>query len=385
MKTNRQQLFFSLVVIFISLRAVAADNSQVVESFDHNIRVITVTENLDRPWAMAMLPDGDILLTEQPGRLRMVRDGRLLPQAVSGTPEVSGRLHSGYMDIALHPDFASNQLIYLSHSKINDKGSTVAVTRGRLEDMALVDSEEIFEALAWDARELNYGSRLAFDEDGYLFVSIGDRGPDGEPKAQDLGYHHGKIVRLHDDGSIPDDNPFRNVDGALPEIYSYGHRNPQGMMLNPLTGEIWASEHGPRGGDEVNIIKAGANYGWPIVSFGRAYTDEAITDNPMMVGMEAPRWFWVPSIGISDIIYYDGAAFPQWQNKLFVTGMSGMMLQSVVLEGRASRERESLLTSLRLQYRDVDVDEAGNIYLVVRQNAQASENTGMLLRLEPAN
>lgn len=385
MNTGKRQLFHSLAVFFLSFPAFAADNTQLVESFDHTIRVITVAENLDRPWAMALLPDGDILLTEQPGRLRRVRAGRLMPQAVSGTPEVSGRLHSGYMDIALHPDFSSNQLIYLSHSRINDQGSTLVVTRGRLEDMALVDSEEVFEAFAWDARELNYGSRLAFDADGYLYVSIGDRGPDGEPKAQDLGYHHGKIVRLHDDGSIPDDNPFLNVDGALPEIYSYGHRNPQGMMLHPGSGEIWASEHGPRGGDEVNIIRAGANYGWPIVSFGRAYSDEAITNNPMMVGMEAPRWFWVPSIGISDIIYYDGVAFPEWQNRLFVTGMSGMMLQSVVLEGRTSRERESLLTSLRLQYRDVDVDEEGHIYLVVRQNTAASENTGMLLRLEPAN
>lgn len=363
----------------------AADNGTVIESLDHNIMVTTVADNLELPWSMAMLANGDILVTEQPGRLRLVSEGQLQSQPITGTPEITGRLHSGLMDVALHPEFETNHLIYLTHSKITDEGSTVAVTRGRLEGTALVDSEEIFRALAWEPRELNYGSRAAFDGEGYLYITIGDRGPDGEPKAQDLSSHHGKTVRLHDDGSIPTDNPFVNTPGALPEIWTYGHRNQQGLMFNEATGEMWASEHGPRGGDEVNILKGGANYGWPLVSFGRAYTDELITNNPMMEGIEPPRWFWVPSIGISDIIHYNGDAFPEWKNKLFVTGMSGMMLQNVIIVGRASRARENILTGLRYQFRDIDVDAQGNIYALVRQDAAMSENSGKLLKLEPAD
>lgn len=384
MKTGRQILSFLLVLLaFQGPSIVQAADSQLMHSINHTFRVTTIADGLDRPWALAMLPDGDILITEQPGRLRLVRDGVLLEAVISGTPAVDGRLHSGLMDIAIHPDFADNRLVYMSHSRINDKGTTLVVTRARLDGMRLVDSEEIFEAYAWEPRELNYGSRVAFDANGYLFITIGDRGPDGEPKAQDLAYHHGKTVRLHDDGNVPADNPFVNTPGALPEIWSYGHRNQQGLMLHPVTGEMWASEHGPRGGDEVNVLKAGANYGWPLVSFGRTYSDEQITDDPMKTGMTPPRWFWVPSIGISDIIYYDGNAFPEWKNHLIVTGLSGMMLQTVLLEGRGSRERENLLTSLRYEFRDIDADATGNLYALVRRDARGSENSGRLLKLTP--
>jgi glucose/arabinose dehydrogenase len=373
------------MLAFFIFPASAAENSLVFESNDHDIQVKVIADGLDLPWGMAMLANGDILVTEQPGRLRLISEGQLQSQPITGTPAITGRLHSGLMDVTLHPEFETNHLIYLTHSKITNQGSTVAVTRGRLEGTVMVDSEEIFQALAWEPRELNYGSRVAFDGEGYLYITIGDRGPDGEPKAQDLGSHHGKTVRLHDDGSIPTDNPFVNTPGALSDIWTYGHRNQQGLMFNEVTGEMWASEHGPRGGDEVNILKAGANYGWPIVSFGRAYTDELITDNPMMEGIEPPRWFWVPSIGISDIIHYSGDAFPEWKNKMFVTGMSGMMLQSLVLEGRASRARENILTGLRYQFRDIDVDAQGNIYALVRQDAAMSENSGKLLKLEPVD
>jgi aldose sugar dehydrogenase len=376
---------FTLMALFSTFTVSAAENTLIIEAFDHNIQVEVIADGLELPWAMAMLANGDILVTEQPGRLRLISEGQLQSQPITGTPEITGRLHSGLMDVALHPEFETNHLIYLTHSKITDQGSTVAVTRGRLEGTVMLDSEEIFQASAWEPRELNYGSRAAFDGEGYLYITIGDRGPDGEPKAQDLGSHHGKTVRLHDDGSIPTDNPFVNTPGALPDIWTYGHRNQQGLMFNEATGEMWASEHGPRGGDEVNILKAGANYGWPIVSFGRAYTDDLITNNPMMEGIEPPRWFWVPSIGISDIIHYSGDAFPEWKNKMFVTAMSGMMLQSVVLEGRASRARENLITGLRYQYRDIDVDAQGNIYALVRQDANSTENSGKLLKLEPAN
>ena len=371
--------------VLIQGMAAAAADVQVLPSFDYDIRVTTIADGLEEPWAMAVLPNGDILITEQPGRLRVVRAGTLVEEPVAGTPEVGGRLHSGLMDVALHPDFAGNGLVYLSHSRINDKGSTVVVTRARLDGMRLVNPEEVFEAFAWEPRELNYGSRVAFDNEGYLYITIGDRGPDGEPKAQDLAYHHGKTVRLHDDGRVPADNPFVNTPGALPEIFSYGHRNQQGLVLNPVTGEMWASEHGPRGGDEVNVLKAGGNYGWPVVSFGRTYDGEQITDDPMQAGMVPPQWYWVPSIGISDILYYDGDAFPAWKNRLIVTGMSGMMLQTVLLEGRGARERESLLTSLRQQFRDVDVDADGNLFVLARHDADNTPNSGRLLRLEPVD
>ena len=358
-----------------------------LETATGRIRVVTIADDLESPWSMAFLPDGDILVTERPGRLRLISDGVLQAQPIAGVPEVQYRNHGGLMDVALHPDFENNDLIYLTYSKLSEKGGTTAVLRARYDGTRLVDATDIFVADAWIEAGLNFGSRVAFDNDGMLYASVGDRGPSGEPLAQDLSTHHGTIVRLHDDGRIPDDNPFVDRPGAKPEIYSYGHRNPQGMTIHPETGEVWASEHGPMGGDEVNIIQAGANYGWPLVSYGRAYSGEIISEQPWREGMEPPRYFWVPSIGISGMLFYTGNRFPEWNERFFVTGMSGMMIQSVRLGGPGVRigtnERESMLMPLRQQVRDIRQGPDGLIYLVTRQDADRTENSGMVLRIEP--
>jgi len=285
----------------------------------------------------------------------------------------------------LHPNFASNQLIYLSYSKGGEQGSTTAIVRGRLDGNRLVDVKDIFVADAWTKGSLNPGSRIVFDRNGMLYASIGDRGPNTEPLAQDLSNHVGKIVRLYDDGRVPADNPFVGRPNAKPEIYSYGHRNPQGMTLNPETGEVWASEHGPMGGDEVNIIKRGANYGWPVVSYGRKYSGEIISEQPFREGMESPRFFWVPSIGISNILFYTGDRFPMWKGNFFVTGMSGRMIQRVRIGGRGQNERELLLNAMRQEVRDIRQGPDGLIYLVTRQDAEHTAKSGMLLRIEPVN
>ena len=347
------------------------------------IRVVTIADGLESPWSMVFLPDGDILVTERPGRLRLISDGVLQADPIGGVPEVQYRNHGGLMDIALHPDFANNRLIYLTYSKLGEQGGTTAVLRARFDGAQLLDATDIFVADAWIENGLNFGSRVAFDNEGMLYASVGDRGPTTEPLAQDLSTHNGTIVRLHDDGRIPDDNPFVDQAGAKPEIYSYGHRNPQGMTIHPETGQIWASEHGPMGGDEVNIIQSGANYGWPVVSYGRSYSDEIISEQPWREDMEPPRYFWVPSIGISGMLFYTGDRFPGWNGRLFVTGMNGMLIQSVRLSGRGSTERESILMSLRQQVRDIRQGPDGLVYIVTRQDADRTENSGKVLRIEP--
>jgi glucose/arabinose dehydrogenase len=334
---------------------------------------------------MAFLPGGDMLVTEQPGRLRLVHDGVLVEQPITGVPEVQNRNHGGLLHVALHPDFEANRWVYLTYSKVGDQGATTAVLRARLEGMALVDAADVFVADAWHGSGLNLGSRVAFDGAGMMYVSVGDRGPETEPLAQDLATHNGTIVRLHDDGRVPGDNPLVGQAGARPEIYSYGHRNPQGMAVHPETGEVWTSEHGPMGGDEVNIIRAGANYGWPVVSYGRTYAGEVISEQPWREGMEPPRFFWVPSIGISGMLFYTGDRFPAWNGQLFVTGMSGMQIQRVRFEGRGPNEREPMLTQLRQEVRDIQQGPDGLIYLVTREDAAGTPNSGMILRIEPVD
>ena len=349
------------------------------------IRVVPIAEGLESPWSMVFLPGGDILVTERPGRLRRISNGKLQDEPIAGAPEVQYRNHSGLLDVALHPNFESNKWIYLAYSKAGERGGTTAVLRARLAGNRLVDARDIFVADAWIASGLNVGGRVVFDKNGMLYASVGDRGPTTEPLAQDLSNHNGKIVRLHDDGRIPADNPFVGRPGAKPEIYSYGHRNPQGMTVNPETGEVWASEHGPMGGDEVNIIKPGANYGWPVVSYGRKYSGEVISEQPFREGMEPPRFFWVPSIGISGILFYTGNRFPAWKGNLFVTGMSGRMIQRVQIGGRGQNERELMLNAMRQEIRDIRQGPDGLIYLVTRQDAEHTPKSGMVLRIEPAD
>jgi glucose/arabinose dehydrogenase len=331
-----------------------------------------------------------MLVTERPGRLRIVRNGTLLPTPVAGLPPIRTGGQGGLLDVVPHPNFAANRLLYISYAKpsADTMQGTTAVIRARFENDRLTNVQEIFEAAAWTTGRGHHGSRLAFDRDGFLFITVGDRQvpPAGDLKAhpaQDLGNHHGKILRLHDDGKVPADNPFVGRAGAKPEIWSYGHRNMQGLLIHPVTNEVWATEHGPQGGDELNLIKRGANFGWPVVSYGRKYSGEIISEQPWREEIDAPRFFWVPSIGISGVLFYTGDRFPEWKGQMIVTGMNGMLIQRVRLEGRGSTERESMLTQLRQEFRDIQQGPDGLIYLVTREDAAGTPSSGMVLRIEP--
>lgn len=369
---------------FLTAAAVAPLSAQeVVRSTEHDFRVVTVAEGLEVPWSLAFLPGGDLLVTERPGRLRIVRDGRLLPTPVSGVPPVFAQGQGGLLDVEPHPDFASNRLLYLSYSKPVAGGSTTAVIRGRFEGDALHDVEEIFEAQS--SGRGHYGSRLSFDADGYLFITVGDRQapPSGNLEAhpaQDLSNHHGVTLRLHDDGRVPQDNPFVGRDGALPEIYSYGHRNAQGLAIHPETGEVWLNEHGPQGGDEINVVRAGANYGWPVIGYGVNYgSGSAIHASTSREGMEQPIHVWVPSIGVSGLTFYTGSRFPGWRGDAFAGGLSGGYLARLDVENGEIVREEVLLQGVG-RVRDVREGPDGYLYVAV----ESRDGVTPILRLEPA-
>jgi glucose/arabinose dehydrogenase len=363
--------------------------SQVIESQEHNFRLVTVAKDIEHPWSMAFLPNGDMLVTERPGRLRIVRAGKLLPLHVEGVPEVRAIDQGGLLEVALHPDFASNRLIYLSYSKPDGSRGTTALLRARFENDRLTDVEEIFEAKAWNERGGHFGAKIAFDGEGHLFMSVGDRQspPAGDLEshpAQDFTTHFGTILRLREDGSVPPDNPFVNHSEALPEIWSYGHRNPQGLAIHPETGDVWATEHGPQGGDELNLILPGRNYGWPVIGYGVNYVDGTpIHESTAREGMESPKAFWVPSIAPSGLIIYDGDQFPEWRGDIFAGGMSAQhrRLSRISLDGQRVTTRESLLHG-ELRIRDVRQGPDGYIYLAVDDRDGGLTD---IVRMEPAN
>ena len=367
----------------------ASNGSGVHESARHNFRVVTVAEGFDRPWSMAWLPNGDMLVTEQAGRLRIIRDGRLLPDPVAGVPQVRARGQGGLLEVLPHPDFATNRIIYLSFSKSNadESESTTVVARGRLENDRLTGVEEIFVAEAWSSRNGHYAARLAFDRAGFLYVAVGDRQADpdlmGDHPAQSLSNHQGTVLRLHDDGRVPSDNPFVGRANALPEIWSYGHRNSQGFTPHPETGELWGNEHGPRGGDEVNLIQRGRNYGWPVVSYGVNYDGTIYTREKQRAGVESPRWAWVPSIAPSGMMFYSGDRFPWWRGNLFVGGLAGEQLARLTLEGDRVVGEEILLPGVLGRIRDVRQGPDGLIYLAI--DDRRGGGLTPVVRLEPAD
>lgn len=359
----------------------------------HEFRVVSFVDGLRNPWSIAFLPNGDMLVTERPGRLRIIRDGQLLPDPVPGVPEVRAQSQGGLHDVVLHPEFESNQLIYLAYAKPGENNlGTTAVSRGRFVNDRLEDVEEIFVAEAWNDMPGHFGGRIAFDGEGHFFLSIGDRMegfvPNGfmenveDHPSQKLDNHKGKIVRLNDDGSVPEDNPFVGQEGALPEIWSYGHRNPQGLAFQPETGVLWSNEHGPQGGDELNIIRRGANYGWPVIGYGMNYsTGTPLHRGREKEGMEQPAAFWVPSIGISGLTFYTGDAFPNWRGNIFVGGMSGnyQRLVRLSLNGEFVAGREPLLVG---EYRIRDVREGPDGFLYIVTDNQYGQPSG-IVRLEP--
>jgi glucose/arabinose dehydrogenase len=362
-----------------------ACQSAAQASLQHSYQVTTVVEGLVNPWSMTFLPGGDMLVTERPGRLRIVRNGTLLPDPVPGVPTVFARGQGGLLDIALHPNFATNHLIYLSYAKptADSGGSTTAVARARFENDRLSDLTDIF--VAQTRGRGHYGSRLVFDRAGFLYVTVGDRQapPSGNLEAhpaQDISNHHGTINRLHDDGRVPTDNPFVGRAGARPEIWSYGHRNLQGLMIHPETGELWATEHGPQGGDELNLIQKGHNYGWPVIGFGTNYGAGApIHATTSREGMDQPVHFWVPSIATTAVMVYTGDRFPGWKGSVFVGGMAGQQLARLTLDGHQVVNEETLVRG-RGRIRDVKQGPDGLIYLAIDGTVPTP-----ILRLEPIN
>jgi aldose sugar dehydrogenase len=347
------------------------------DSGDHPYEVVTVVDGLEHPWSLAFLPGGDMLVTERPGRLRVIRDGALVPQPIGGVPEVWVQGQGGLLEVLPHPDFERNRLVYLSFSKPGADGATTAVVRGRFDGERLNDVEEIFEASAWTDRRVHFGSRLVFDDDGFLFITIGDRGVMEE--AQNTSNHQGTILRLHDDGRIPEDNPFVGQAGVQPEIWAYGIRSPQGLALHPETRALWETEHGPRGGDEINLIQPGRNYGWPVITYGINYNGEPISDITEKPGMEQPLHHWTPSIATSGLAFYTGHRFPAWRGNLFTGALAGQHVARVVLDGTRVVREEKLLDGFGERFRDVRDGPDGYLYLLT------DSPQGRVLRLEPSS
>ncbi len=386
----RPLLLAAALSIGLGSIGVVQAQSDIQKSALHDFRVVTVADGLVVPWSMAWLPGGDMLITERAGRLRIVRDGQLLPEAVPGVPEVfTTGGQAGLFDVVPHPDFANNQYLYLSFAKpLADVGaSTTAVVRGRLVNDRLTEVVEIFAANANGAG--HYGGRIAFDENGYLFLTLGDRqaSPSGDlaaHPAQDRSNHHGVIIRLNDDGSVPADNPFVGQAGMEPEIWSYGHRSPQGLAFDPASGTMWMTEHGPQGGDELNRIEPGKNYGWPIIGRGVNYGPGVpIHESIVAEGLENPVHFWVPSIAASGLMVYTGSRFPAWNGNIFAGGLAGEQLARLTLneDGTRVMMEETLLPYIG-RIRDVRMGPDGFIYVALEDR---SREPTAVVRLEPVN
>jgi aldose sugar dehydrogenase len=349
----------------------------------HRIRVVVVSRNLSHPWSVAFLPDGNILVTERAGRLRIIRNGVLDPQPIGGVPTVHAVRLSGLMDLALHPGFAENRLLYFTYSKPGEKGlMTTALGRGRFEGGALTDVRDVFLAEPWYDGVGGAASRIAFARDGTLYMTTGASVGEG---AQDPNTHKGKVLRLRDDGGVPPDNPFVGRSGFKPEIYSMGHRNQLGLIVHPETGAVWSNENGPNGGDEINIIQPGKNYGWPIASYGRTYEGPWVSAKPWKEGTELPHVFWVPSIAVSGMAVYTGDRFPNWKGNVFVGALrtgeiprTGHLQRLVFNEKGDELRREAMLTELKQRIRDVRQGPDGLLYLLT------DEDQGALLRIEPS-
>jgi glucose/arabinose dehydrogenase len=343
------------------------------------LRPVTVASGLQHPWGLAFLPDGRLLVTERPGRMRIVgADGRV-GEPIRGLPAVAAGGQGGLLDVALHPRFAENGLVYWSYSEPagdGGSGNSTAVARGRLVDNGLQDVRVVFRQQPKFASSAHFGSRLAFARDGRLFVTLGDRFSRRDD-AQTLDTHHGKVVRIEDDGAVPADNPFVGRSGALPEIWSYGHRNVQGAAIHPASGELWTHEHGPQGGDEVNVTMAGRNHGWPVITYGREYvTGFRIGEGTSRADVPDPVKLWVPSIAPSGMAFLTSERYPGWKGSLFVGALKARALVRLELDGRRVVREERLLADLGERIRDVRQGPDGWLYVLT------DSRDGRVLRLE---
>jgi glucose/arabinose dehydrogenase len=372
--------------------AVSATAETVLDVQGGQVRLVTVASGLVHPWSIALLPgDRSMLVAERNGRVRLIQNDALVAEPVWSAEGVAAGNELKWL--ALHPGFATNRLVYLSYPKAGERGTTLAVARGRFDGRKLADVREIFVADAWETGG-NMGGKLLFGPDETLYVTVGDRdrlcctGTEDNSlrmKAQDLSNHVGKTLRIRDDGTVPPDNPFVGRAGAKPEIFTYGHRNGYGLAFNPETGELWQAEIGPMGGDEVNILKPGHNYGWPLVSMGRNYTGSLVSDKPYFRdGMDNARMFWVPSISPSSLLFYTGERFPQWRNNMLVGSLNGQSVQRVAFGQPSQAERrEPLLRSLNLRIRDVQQTRDGYLYVATERRSGGAEADGTILRIEP--
>jgi glucose/arabinose dehydrogenase len=341
-------------------------------------KVIEVAKNLDHPWSMAFLPDGSVLVTERSGRLRLIKADVLQPQAISGVPAVHTGSQAGLFDIVLHPNFAQNSLVYLTYAAGTKGANGTQVARARFDGSALRDLQVIFKAMPLKDTDNHYGGRMAFLPDGTFALTIGE-GFEYREKAQDLSSDLGKVVRLNDDGTVPPNNPFIGQSGARPEIYTWGHRNEQGLVFDAQSGRLWETEHGPRGGDELNLIVAHKNYGWPVITYGMDYSGAYVSPYTQRAGLEQPLIYWTPSIAPSGLAIYRGDKFPEWNGDLFVGALAFKHLRRVHLDTDGNVvSQEQLLNDKQWRIRDVRVSPDGYLYV------STDENDGRVLRLEPA-
>lgn len=340
----------------------------------------TVVSNLDMPWAVALLPDGRMLVTERTGKLRIVKDGKVDPQEVSGVPKVLYRGQGGLLDVVLHPDYEKNGWVYLSYSSPkaegeqgDDGGANTALMRAKLNGNALVEIEHLYKAFPNVRSTPHFGGKIAFDGKGYLFMSLGERGKMQD--AQSLEKAQGKVIRLHDDGKIPTDNPFVNTPGALKEIWSYGHRNPQGLIVHPTTGVIWEHEHGPQGGDELNIVERGKNYGWPLITYGINYNGDIISEDTAKDGLEQPVIHWTPSIAPSGMALVSSDKFKDWKGDILVGSLKFNYLKHLKMDGNKVLSQNTVFEKIG-RVRDIKQGPDGYIYVVV-------EDSGSIIKIAP--
>ena len=362
-----------LFIISIAFLSCSSSDKNEFQMDDLTFTIDTLATGLQNPWGMEFLPNGQILIVERPGRVRIWENGQLLDEPVPGMPEIWAHGQGGLLDVVMHPDYEENGWLYFAYASPGQGGGNTAVGRARLQENQLVDFEKIFQGQPYSSGGAHFGSRIVFDQNNYLFTTIGDRGIMNT--AQQLENHNGTVLRLFDDGSVPPDNPFVNEPGAMPEIWSYGHRNIQGMVFHPETGDLWTHEHGPRGGDEINVVFEGENYGWPLATHGINYNGTVITPDTTLPGMVDPILHWTPSIAPCGLDIVTSDLYPEWQGNLMVGALAGQHIHRVVIEGRQVVQTEKLMQGFA-RFRAIRQGPDGYLYIL-------TESPGLFIRLVP--
>jgi glucose/arabinose dehydrogenase len=364
------------VALIVALLLPSLCAAQEIRSEEHSFRVVRLVEGLDHPWSVAFLPDGRMLVTERPGRLRVVSGGKLDPRPITGLPQVEAHGQGGLFDIVLHPRFAENSLVYFSYNARGPGGDGTELARAKLAGARLENVQVLFRQDPKGRSGEHFGGRIVFDRAGFVYLTLGERGE--KERAQRPDDHAGSVIRLRDDGSVPADNPFVGRKGWKPEKFDLGHRNQQGAALHPKSGLVWTHEHGPQGGDEINVIRPGLNHGWPVITYGVNYViGTRIGEGTQKAGMTQPLYYWVPSIAPSGMAFYQGDRFPRWKGDLFVGALKDRMLVRLKLDGDKVVKEERMLQGVLGRIRDVRAGPDGLIYVL------SDENPGVLARLEP--